>query len=77
VNSEWILPEDGDIDQVAVRAAIEDTTPGRNIRLTRGEQIVAAALMAARGAVPSAIATRLHMALGEAIRIVDCAKRAA
>lgn len=85
MNSEWTLPEDGDIDQVAVRAAIEGDLPctcrkpcsHRKISLTRGERMVAAALMAAAGAAPSAIATRLHMALQQAILIVDCARRAA
>lgn len=75
--NQWQLPEDGIVDQVAVRAAVEGTDPDRVIRLTRTEQIIAATLLATRGATPAEIATRLHMNLRKVVEVLGCAQRAA
>jgi hypothetical protein len=73
--SDWQLPEDGIIDPVAVRRAVDGEPPP--VRLTRTEQLIAAAILAARGCPPSDIATRLHMHLPHAVKVIDCVKRAA
>jgi hypothetical protein len=62
-NAQWLIPDDGFIDPVAV----EITAAGiRRVRLTVPERRAAAALILARGGTAGDIAARLHMSGGSA-----------
>ena len=56
MNAQWLLPDDGIIDPVAVEIAAAGT---RRVRLTGPERRVAAALILARGGTVNDIAARL------------------
>ena len=53
----WVLKDDGDVDEVAVRRA----AAGEPIQLTRGERAAAARRIVAAGGGPSQLAARLHL----------------
>lgn len=73
MNAQWLLPDDGIIDPVAVEIAAAGT---RRVRLTVPERRFAAALILARGGSVNDIAARLHMN-GQAARRLANAVRAA
>jgi DNA-binding NarL/FixJ family response regulator len=73
VNSQWLLPDDGIIDPVAVEVAAAGT---RRVRLTVSERRLAAALILTRGGTVNDIAARLHVS-GQTARRMAGAIRAA
>jgi hypothetical protein len=74
VNSQWLLPDDGIIDPVAVEIAAAGT---RRVRLTVPERRFAAALVLARGGSVNDIAARLHMSSTSARRLARILRSAA
>lgn len=68
VNSQWLVPDDGIIDPVAVEIAAAGT---RRVRLTAPERQFAAALILARGGTVNDIAARLHVNGRTARRMAD------
>ena len=68
MNSQWLLPDDGIIDQVAVEIAAAGT---RRVRLTLPERRFAAALILARGGTANDISARLHVNGRVARRLAD------
>ena len=68
MNSQWLLPDDGIIDPVAVEIAAAGT---RRVRLTLPERRFAAALILARGGTANDISARLHVNGQVARRLAD------
>lgn len=56
--SQWVLPEDGIVDQIAVEFMVKGT---RRVPLTPGERLAAAALILAKGGTVNRVARRLHI----------------
>lgn len=73
MNAQWLLPDDGIIDPVAVEIAAAGTRP---VALTRPERRAAAVLILARGGTVSDIAGRLHLNAGTARRLADAIRAA-
>lgn len=59
----WLLPEDGEIDEIAVEVAVAGLRP---VMLTPLERRAAAALILASGYNTDELAARLHMRNGDA-----------
>ena len=74
MNSQWLLPDDGIIDPVAVEITAAGT---RRVRLTAAERGAAAALILARGGTVSDIAARLHVSTQTARLLAATARAAA
>ena len=66
MNTQWLLPDDGIIDPVAVEIAAAGT---RRVALTRPERRAAAALILARGGTAADLADRLHVSGNTAARL--------
>jgi hypothetical protein len=73
VNSQWLLPDDGIIDPVAVEVTAAGT---RRVRLTVTERRFAAALILARGGTVNDIAARLYVSGQTARRMADAIRTA-
>jgi hypothetical protein len=73
VNSQWLLPDDGIVDPVAVEVA---AAGARRVRLTVPERRLDAALILARGGTVNDIAARLHVSGGAARRMADAIRAA-
>jgi hypothetical protein len=73
VNAQWLLPDDGIIDPVAVEITAAGT---RRVRLTAPERRAAAALILARGGTVNDIAARLHVSSWTAGRLADAIRTA-
>jgi hypothetical protein len=67
VVSEWVLPEDGIIDGLAVQIAASGK---RRVRLTRTERLFAAALIVARGGSAYQVGKRLGVSSSTAHALV-------
>ncbi len=73
MDGQWLLPDDGIIDPIAVEITAAGT---RRVALTKPERRAAAALILARGGTPADIAKRLHIG-GSAARQMAARIRAA
>jgi DNA-binding CsgD family transcriptional regulator len=65
---EWDIPDDGIIDDIAVRIAASGQ---RRVRLTRAERRLAAALIIARGGTSYRVAKHLGISSWAARTLVD------
>lgn len=74
MNSQWLLPDDGIIDPVAVEITAAGT---RRVSLTRPERLAAVALILARGGTVNDIADRLHISGSTAGRLAAGIRAAA
>ena len=68
---EWVLPEDGIVDEIAVEIA---ASGHRRVALTRTERRLAAARILAQGGTVCDVATRLHLSWTTARALVDQVK---
>lgn len=73
MNAQWLLPDDGIIDPVAVEITAAGT---RRVRLTAPERRAAATLILARGGTVTDIERRLHVSNWTAARMVDAIRAA-
>lgn len=73
MNTQWLLPDDGIIDLVAVEITAAGT---RRVRLTVPERRFAAALILARGGTVNDLAARLHVSGRTARRMADAIRAA-
>jgi hypothetical protein len=72
--AQWLLPDDGIIDPVAVEITATGT---RRVALTRPERLAAAALIIARGGTANDLAARLHINGSKAKRMAAAIRAAA
>lgn len=66
MTAQWLLPDDGIVDLIAVEIAAAGTRP---VALTRPERSAAAALILARGGTRADIIRRLHVGRTTAARL--------
>ena len=66
--SEWIIPDDGIIDAVAIRVAASGR---RRVRLTKVERRLAAALIVAQGGTTCRVAKFLGLSSRTAQMLID------